>query len=413
MSERAHTFPPFRPGRRIGKKFADTWWGNAWIAEMETTALDPDQLKKGRRYAFGGHVGPITVSPGRISASVHDGDHYQPYQTLVRLAELSDAEWDRFLDRVAAKAGHIAALLDREMPRELVGAAEDAGVRLLPSHGDLDPECDCPGWDYPCQHAAALSYQASWLLDRDPFVLLLIRGRGEEELSAELRRRNTGRAGFAATRQSQGTPAPEAYSARPGPLPALPRSVTGEPLVLAPLLAAAEEPGIDPAALSLLAQDAAARAADLLAAGPGDDLVPERDPRRDAVRLAAHCADSRLVERLGQASGRAADFSRAVRAWEYSGAAGLDSVDTVWSPPKTAMSWVGPVVVAAWQDSGRPGTPELSVWRNRWTVMGQGVQLRYGQDGLWYPFRAEPGGWSPAGPPTRDPSAALLDLLPD
>jgi uncharacterized Zn finger protein len=275
---RARTFPPFQPGRRIGKKFADTWWGNAWIAAMESTALDADQLKKGRKYAFGGFVGPITASPGRISAPVHDGDDYRPYQTLVRFAALSDAEWDRFLDRVAAKAGHIAALLDREMPHDLIGAADDAGVRLLPSDGDLDPECDCPDWDHPCKHAAALSYQASWLLDHDPFVLLLIRGRGEDELTAELRRRNTGRAAVAATgEENEGTPALLAYTAQLRPLPEPPRSVVGDPLELAPLLAEAEAPGIDPDALGLLAAEAAAWARDLLAASPDDDLDMLRD----------------------------------------------------------------------------------------------------------------------------------------
>lgn len=204
-----------------------------------------------------------------------------------------------------------------------------------------------------------------------------------------------------------------AYAAQPGPLPEPPRPVSGDPLVLAPLLAAAEAPGIDAQALSLLARDAAARARQLLAAEPEDDLAPEPDPHRDAVRLAACGAGSRLVKRLSQASGRPGGFSRAMRAWEYAGAAGLDSLTTVWSPAKETMTWVGPALVAAWQDCGLAGTPTLSVWRNRWTVAGHGVQLRYGQDGLWYPFREEPGGWSPAAPPARDPSTALVALFRD
>ena len=64
------------------------------------------------------------------------------------------------------------------MPQELVTTADDAGVRLLPGYGDLEPSCDCPSWDHPCRHAAALSYQASWLLDRDPFVLAADAGAG-------------------------------------------------------------------------------------------------------------------------------------------------------------------------------------------------------------------------------------------
>ncbi|EQD87725.1 hypothetical protein A8924_0206 [Saccharopolyspora erythraea NRRL 2338] len=128
-------------------------------------------------------------SPGRITASV-DGDH-DTHRTSVSVEVLNDAEWSRLLDRVVARSGHIAALLDGEMPRELVESADDAGVRLLPGIGDLEPDCDCPGFEHPCRHAAALGHQVSWLLDADPFVMLLARGRGREELLAELRWRRT------------------------------------------------------------------------------------------------------------------------------------------------------------------------------------------------------------------------------
>ncbi|MFI6159238.1 SWIM zinc finger family protein [Micromonospora haikouensis] len=416
---RARSFPRFGPGRRVGRKFADTWWGNAWIESMERTALDPEQLKKGRRYAFAGQVGSITVSPGRISAGVHDGDQYTPHDTIVRVGTLAAAEWDRLLDRVAAKAGHIAALLDRDMPHDLVQTADDAGVRLLPGYGDLDPECDCPSWDHPCRHAAALAYQAAWLLDRDPFVLLLMRGRGEAELMADLRRRNARRSVAAdATDEAAGTPAEQAYAAPPAALPASPGPVTGEPLALAPLLAGHEAPGIDAEALGVLAADAAHRARDLLAsfAGPASSppgatragpIVPEPDAWCDAVRLAARMPRSAAAKRLGEASGRAADLPRAVRAWEYAGAAGVDVVDAVFSPPRELVARATEALREAGGVDG--AAPEVRNWRNRWTV-GRDAQVRYGRDGRWYPFRRRAGQWWPAGPPGPDPADALLDL---
>jgi uncharacterized Zn finger protein len=57
-----------------------------------------------------------------------------------------------------------------------VADAEAAGVELLPVIGDLEPACTCDAWDH-CSHTAALSYQVARLLDEDPFVLLLLRGR--------------------------------------------------------------------------------------------------------------------------------------------------------------------------------------------------------------------------------------------
>ncbi|EEP74303.1 hypothetical protein MCAG_04630 [Micromonospora sp. ATCC 39149] len=408
---RARSFPRFGPGRRIGKKFADTWWGNAWIEAMERTALDPEQLRKGRRYAFAGQVGPVTVSPGRISAAVHDGDQYTGHETVVRIGTLGEAEWDRLLDKVAAKAGHIAALLDRDMPHDLVNTADDAGVRLLPGYGDLEPECDCPSWDHPCRHAAALAYQAAWLLDRDPFVLLLMRGRGEVELIEDLRRRNARRSiAVDAADGPAGTPAEEAYAAPPVALPAPPGPVTGEPLALAPLLAEHEAAGIDAEALGVLAADAASRARQLLASTGAELPAPEPDAWSDAVRLAARMPRSPAAKRLGEASGRAVELPRAVRAWEYAGAAGVDVVDAVFSPPRELVARATDALRAAAQGEG--AAPEVRNWRNRWTV-GRYAQVRYGRDGRWYPFRGRSGDWWPAGPPSRDPADALLDLRRD
>lgn len=414
---RARGFPAFGAGRRAGRQFADSWWGNAWVAAMEDTALDPEQLRKGRKYARAGQVDTITVSPGRIAANVHDGDHYAPYHTVVLFAELSDAEWDRFLDRVASKAGHIAALLDGDMPHDLVAAADDAGVRLLPGIGDLEPDCDCPDWDHPCQHAAALSYQVSWLLDADPFVLLLIRGRAQDELMAQLRSRNTTPARSGQGETAPGTPVLAAYARDTPELPDVPTAVAGQPMALAPLLAQASADGIDPLALGLLAADAAARARELLAQHQVPAEVPdgpaELDAWTDAVRLAATFPDAPATARLAQASGRAADLPRAVAAWEYGGRIGLDTLETPWNPPKTAQARAQTAFDELVSDGLFDADTELTAWRNRWTVTGRGLQLRYGTDGRWYPYVEDSGHWHPAGPPTTDPVSALAELSRD
>ncbi|WP_129668832.1 SWIM zinc finger family protein [Phytoactinopolyspora endophytica] len=190
MSELAKGFPAFEARKRRTRR-AQTWWGNAWIDALEDSSLDSDALRRGRAYAHGGHVGTITISPGRISATVY-GDDHTPHETLVFLDEFNDSDWERLLGRIASKAGHVAALLERDMPDDLADAAYDAGVQLLPGIDDLEPRCSCDDWGHPCTHAAALCYQASWLLDADPFLLLLMRGRGEDDLLDELQRRNSG-----------------------------------------------------------------------------------------------------------------------------------------------------------------------------------------------------------------------------
>lgn len=226
-------FPAFPATKRKPGRFARTWWGDAWLRAVEDTALDLAQLKRGRRFAYAGLVGPITVSPGRIAAQVTNDDGAVQH-TVVLVDRLSDEQWQRFLDEVAAKAGHLAALLDRDVPHDL--ASE---VQLLPGIGDLQPECDCDGWELPCTHAAALCFQTAWLLDADPFVLLLLRGLGQDDLAAELR----GRAG----------------ERRPSPVELRePEAVPARPLTVPPA------PGIDPAALAGIVARAAERARKVL-----------------------------------------------------------------------------------------------------------------------------------------------------
>lgn len=196
-------------GRRA---FAATWWGQAWVTALEGSTLDAGRLSRGRTYARQGMVGPTTVAPGQVKAAVQ-GSRPHPYRSFVHLPVLTDIQWDTLLDAVAARAGHLAALLDGEMPAELVDDAHQAGVPLLPRPTELDPDCSCPDWGYPCKHAAALCYAVAATIDADPFVLFALRGRGREEVLAQLRSRRT--AAQETTRQAPaGVPAAGAYAAR-------------------------------------------------------------------------------------------------------------------------------------------------------------------------------------------------------
>ncbi|EFL42670.1 conserved hypothetical protein, partial [Streptomyces griseoflavus Tu4000] len=223
------TFAALPPAR--GRGFARTWWGTAWLTALEDTALDNGQLKAGRRLARAGAVGAVSVRPGRVTAVVRDRDG-TAHRADVLLQELSGEQWERFLAMAVERAGHVAALLDGEMPTQLVEDAEPAGIELLPGIGDLEPECGCDAWDH-CAHTAALCYQVARLLDEDPFVLLLMRGRGERALLEALRTRSGASAGRPAA-GAEGVDAAEAYAAR-DILPSLPDAPALPP-----------EPGVPP-----------------------------------------------------------------------------------------------------------------------------------------------------------------------
>ena len=104
----AQGFPAFARQQRSTR--GRSWWARAWVQAMEDTSLDSDQLRKGRRYANSGQVGTITISPGRIAATVYSPE--DTYESVVHVDELSADDWRRFSEQVAARSGHIAALLD-------------------------------------------------------------------------------------------------------------------------------------------------------------------------------------------------------------------------------------------------------------------------------------------------------------
>ncbi|MCF3964263.1 SWIM zinc finger family protein [Streptomyces fuscigenes] len=403
--DRRATFPAMPPRPAAEGEFATTWWGNAWLASMEDTALDAARLGRGRDYAARGHVDAVTVTPGRVMAYVH-GSRPRPYRTEIRLRTLTDDDWEDLLRAVADRPDHIAALLDKDMPHALAELSD-----LLPAAGDLVPDCSCPDDGYPCKHAAALCYQTARLLDADPFVLLLMRGRAEHEILGDLTRRSAARTAAERTATAPAMPTVSAESvladrqlpALPPPLPVPDRP--GRPPDY-PQAAGAP----DPFALDLLATEAAARAHALLVLG--EDPVAALTPWQDAVRLAAAhpgsglTASSRALYRdLAAATGRTpTDLARAVAAWRQGGLAGLDVLEHPWDPPAGPFDRARPALAAA-------DLPALRPWRNRLT--GATLQLRLGHDGLWYGYESDRDreDWWPRGIPDTDPAGAVIALL--
>lgn len=408
------TFPALPPRPPGWDRFAETWWGDAWVRALEEAALDPARLARGRVYAGQGHVDAVTVTPGLVLAYVH-GSRPRPYRVQIRMRTLADEDWERFLDAAAERPGHIAALLDKDMPQSLA----ECGVELLPGPGDLEPQCSCPDFGHPCKHAAALCYQTARLLDEDPFVLLLLRGRGERELLDALSRRNAALAARSAHAGQEGREGqePELPGVRardalaPRQLPPLPEPLPSPAHPEQPPVYPAAPGGPDPFALDQLATDAATRAHALLTTGR--DPVAELTLWQDAVRLAATRPGSGLTATtralyasLASAVGRtAADLARAVAAWRQGGLEGLAVLEEPWDPPAGRFDRARPLLLAADFPAFRP-------WHNHLTHPRGHIQLRLGHDGLWYAYESEPGheDWWPRGTPDLDPVGALTGL---
>ncbi|MFI8213296.1 hypothetical protein [Streptomyces werraensis] len=417
----ARGFPAFA-ARRGGRARGQSFWAAQWTEAMEDVWPEEGPLKKGRSFARTGRIGPITVSPGRVSAEVYGGE--ETYRTRLTLTVLDDDEWDLLWEKTADRPAETEALLAGDLPEDLLEAVEDARVRMLPGYGDLDADCDCDALDHPCPHATALAYQLSWLLDTDPWLLLLIRGRDAEDAVEELKSALLLRA-LAGDDEEDGEPYDEeagdgtAGGTAETPDDSLQRAAYARPAAALPALpplpeppAAPEEPltGIEADPLDRLAADAALRARELLAYAHGFGAAPPEplDVWQDTVRLAATHPDPRAAERLRTGSGRPAeDLDRAAAAWRTGGRAALDVLEHPWTPPEQQTARARTALATAWEAEE---LPPVDVDGNHWTLTGRGLQLRLGRDGCWYPYRRRDGLWWPAGPPSADPAEALADL---
>ncbi|MEL6049456.1 SWIM zinc finger family protein [Methanothrix soehngenii] len=165
----------------------ETWWSKRWVKTLESFNLGA-RLTRGKSYARKGQVISIDVNPGIVRARVQ-GTGSEPYDVVIKLKPLSDAEWDKAASTMASKAVFAARLLGGEMPQNIEEAFSESGLSLFPSKGrDLKTDCSCPDWSNPCKHIAAVYYLLAEQFDCDPFLIFKLRGRSKEQIMEAMRK---------------------------------------------------------------------------------------------------------------------------------------------------------------------------------------------------------------------------------
>ncbi|MBI3989471.1 MAG: SWIM zinc finger family protein [candidate division NC10 bacterium] len=169
-----------------GQKFGSTWWADRWIGVLESFGW-ANRLQRGRSYARRGQVMDFELAPGLVTARVQ-GSRPKPYTVRIAIKPLSNREWGKVTDAMAAQAVFAAKLLAGEMPQNIEEAFSATKLTLFPrSSKDIETQCSCPDWANPCKHIAAVYYILAEEFDRDPFLLFRLRGRTRDEIVATLR----------------------------------------------------------------------------------------------------------------------------------------------------------------------------------------------------------------------------------
>ena len=148
-----------------------TWWGTRLAGAMQGL-IDPGRLARGKALARGGQVLSMTVGPGRVRGQVQGSDP-RPYTASFLLAALGPDD----AVRVGDLLGSDPALVGRLIAGELAEVLGEDTYGLFPAYADeLDFECSCPDWGWPCKHAAALVHVLLEGMDAQPRTLLELRG---------------------------------------------------------------------------------------------------------------------------------------------------------------------------------------------------------------------------------------------
>ncbi len=166
--------------------FTANWWAEQWLAALTAYATS-SRLQRGRSYARKGQVVALDIGKGEVRAEVQ-GSRATPYRISIKMKTLTEKQWQAVAAMLAANGMMLGRLLAGEMPAEMVAECGKIGISLFPCEKkDLTTKCSCPDVANPCKHLAAVFYLIGEELDRDPFLLLTLRGRTRDELTSSLR----------------------------------------------------------------------------------------------------------------------------------------------------------------------------------------------------------------------------------
>ncbi|HAE21379.1 MAG TPA: hypothetical protein DCG47_03515, partial [Spirochaetaceae bacterium] len=162
--------------------FGLTPWGRFFIESMEALA-DEGRLARGRSYAGKGAVYELSIKGGALSAKV-EGNYAPYYRVAIRFKPLPDKAIAAVRSIFAADPLLYARVAAGELPESLSESLSAAGVSLMPRRwSEIERSCSCPDSGDPCKHQAAVYYLLAQEIDRDPLMLLRLRGVDPGELS--------------------------------------------------------------------------------------------------------------------------------------------------------------------------------------------------------------------------------------
>lgn len=201
-----------RRKRLAGSDAAPTGFAAGWLSALRSLGFAVPEGRSAR-------VGSLEfdLAGARADVRTADGASHAP---RLALRHLPERVFESAARTLAGKARFAAGLLAGRVPAGIEAVFAAAGGELLPRSGDeLVHACTCEEKDPFCSHLAALHALVAERLERDPFLLILLRGMERDGFLALMRRYRAPKPPRSGVLEAPG----------PIPLPAL-RVVPREPL---------------------------------------------------------------------------------------------------------------------------------------------------------------------------------------
>ncbi len=191
--------PDISPVQIEGRLIAKSWWGKAWVDNLERYADYANRIDRGKTYVKNGMVLDLQIQRGRVSALVC-GSTMKPYTVEIMIDPLSKKNMDELTKLCDYRIDTIEALTAGKFTKELEGLLSAKGTGLFPSPKEIHFSCSCPDWAYMCKHVASVLYGIGARLDDNPLLFFTLRDIDSErfikksvEKKTELMLQNAGR----------------------------------------------------------------------------------------------------------------------------------------------------------------------------------------------------------------------------
>jgi uncharacterized Zn finger protein/superfamily II DNA or RNA helicase len=169
--------------RQNNKTRSKSWWGREWLSVIEN--LNEERVHDDENHSNPFKITDFKYQNGKIIAKIVENRN-SSYIAELGLEAFTEQDLKILAEILASSSLIHGDLALGKLPTILNTELLENGINLFPiSWKDIKSKCNCPEPISPCVHQSELFYMIGSELDKDPSLLLKLRGAPESFLDSE------------------------------------------------------------------------------------------------------------------------------------------------------------------------------------------------------------------------------------